>query len=103
MRERKRSSERRMVASACSFCSMVAPAIRMTNNRMNALIRARALAWLWERNDGAMPCQMAICPTVMPSRLHSAVTRHTWDPSWATFSRARKANAPHRTGPQPLR
>ena len=39
----------------------------------------------------------------MPRRLHSAVTRHVRDPSWETFSRATKANAPMSTGPHPLR
>ena len=51
MSERNRSSDRRVVASARSFCSMVAPAMRITKNRTNAPIRARALVWARERKD----------------------------------------------------
>ena len=103
MSERNRSSDRRVVASASSFCSMVAPAMRITKKRTNAPIRARALVWASERKDGNTCCEMPTCPMAMPSRLHRAVTRQTREPHRATFSRARKAYAPHRTGPHPLK
>ena len=101
--ERKRSSLTRIDVSASSFCSIVAPAIRMTKTSTNAPMSPRASLLPTDRNDGAQPCQMATWPTAMPRRLHSAVRRHVRDPSCETFSSATKANAPVSTGPHPLR
>jgi hypothetical protein len=46
---------------------------------------------------------MANCPMPIPRRLQKAVVRQIRDPACETFSRARKANAPESTGPQPVR
>ena len=84
MSDRKRSS-------ASSFSSMVAPAIRTMKKRTNAPMMAKVLALAGERREGNHSLVMQICPMAIPTRLHRAVTRQTLDPSWATFSRARKA------------
>ena len=101
--ERKRSSLTRIEVSASSFCSMVAPAMRMTKRSTKAPMSPSASLLPTDRNDGAHPCQMATWPTAMPRRLHSAVRRHVRDPSWDTFSSATKAKAAVSTGPHPLR
>ena len=88
MRERKRSSLSRMEASASSFCSMVAPAMRMMKKRTKAPITAMALASQVESFDGATPCQMATWPAMIPNMLQKAVILHDREPPWATFSRA---------------
>ena len=61
--ERNRSSLSRTAASASSFCSMVAPAIRMMKKRTNTPMMERAVAWAKERRDGSQPCQMPSSPT----------------------------------------
>ena len=101
--ERKRSSLARMEVSASSFCSMVAPAMRMTNTRTKAPMIPSVSLWATDRNDGNHPCHTAIWPITMPSRLHRAVTLQVREPSCDTFSRATKAKAPVRTGPHPVR
>ena len=59
MRERNRSSLRRIDDSASSFCSIVAPAMRMMNTRMNAPMAASALARDTDSSEGAHPSEMA--------------------------------------------
>ena len=89
--ERKRSSLVRTEASACSFCSLVAPAMRMTKTRTKAPMRPSVSAFARSRNDGIQPCQMPSCPTVMPTTLQKVAIRHVRDPLRAMFSRATKA------------
>ena len=57
--ERNRSSLSRIDASAFSFCSITTPAVRITNRRTTAPIKANALARDVARNDGAQCCQTA--------------------------------------------
>ena len=64
--ERNRSSLRRTAASASSFCSMVAPAMRITKKRTNAPMMVMAVAWGSGRREGSQPCQMHTSPTAMP-------------------------------------
>ena len=61
--ERKRSSLTRIEVSASSFCSIVAPAMRMTKMSTNAPMSPRASLLPTDRNDGAQRCQMATWPT----------------------------------------
>src|ERR1019366_2958429 len=101
--ERKRSSLSRVDNSASSFRSMVAPARRITNRRMNPLMMANEFASNFDSFDGAQPCQMKIWPTVRPMMVHVAEVGHTLDPPWDTFSNAMNANAMQSAGPHPVR
>ncbi len=101
--DRNRSSFWLTRDSAISFFSMTAPAMRMTKNRTNAAMNAKALACEVDSIDGAHPAQMAAWPAAIPSRLHRAVARQSRDPSREIFSSATKAKASTKTGPQPLR
>ncbi len=90
-RDRKRSSLVRSEDSASSFCSLVAPAMRMTKMRTNAPMTPRVSALARSRNEGTQPCQMPSCPTATPTRLQKAAIRHVREPLVAMFSRATKA------------
>ncbi len=110
MSERKRSSLSRRVVSASSFCSiavsfcsMMAPAIRMTKKRTKAPITVSEAASDLVSSEGSQPRASANWPTVMPMTLHSTVVRQTREPARARFSRAMKMYAAHRTGPHPVR
>ena len=110
IRDRKRSSLMRSVASASafcsislSFCSMMAPAIRMTKRSMNAPNTVMVVDWARVSSDGSQPRVRLNWPTAIAARLQKAVVRHTRDPPRATFSNAMNAYAPQRTGPQPVR
>ena len=89
--ERKRSSLSRTAASASSFCSMVAPAIRITKKRTKAPMVVSAADWASESFEGSQPCQMHTWPTAMPTRLHTATDVHAREPHLAITSRAMKA------------
>ena len=91
MSDRNRSSLRRTAASDSSFCSMVAPAIRITKKRTNTPMRVSAVAWTNESRDGNHPCQMQNSPIAIPRKLHMATGRQTQEPSVAMSARATKA------------
>ena len=110
MSERNRSSLKRSVvsassfcSSAVSFCSMMAPAIRMTMSRTKAPITVKEAACVCVSSEGTHPRARQNWPTVIPMRLHSAVVRQTREPAQARFSNAMKAYAAQRTGPHPVR
>ena len=103
MSERNRSSLRRNEVSASSFCSITAPAIRMTKKSRKDPRKANVFALATERTEGAHRSQMAVCPAAIPRRLQSTVVRHRRDPPRAMFSRAKTTKAKPRTGPHPLR
>ena len=52
---------------------------------------------------GMTPSAIRTCPAPMATRLQNAVILQDLEPSLEMFSRATKAKAPHRTGPQPVR
>ena len=90
--ERKRSSLRRTAASASSFCSMVAPAIRITKKRTKAPMMVRATDWPdGELGRAASPSRCPTRPTAMPTRLHTVTGQPAREPHLAMTSRAMKA------------
>ena len=98
IRDRKRSSLIRSVASASafcsislSFCSMMAPAMRMTKRSMKAPNTVIVVDWACVSSDGSQPRVRLNWPMAIPTRLHRAVVRQTRDPPRATFSNAMKA------------
>ena len=110
MSERKRSSLRRSVVSASSFCamavsfcSMMAAAIRITKKRTKAPMTVSEAAADVFSSDGTQPWDSANWPTAMPMTLQTTVGRQTREPTVAMFSRAMKMYAAHRTGPHPVR
>ena len=103
IRDRNRSSLWRTLASAASFCSMVAPAIRITKKSMNAPMTESPTAWAEPSSQGSHPLQMPRDPTVMARRLQRATVCQTQAPPLAISASATKAKAPQSTGPQPLR
>ena len=76
MSERKRSSLKRSVVSAScfcaiavSFCSMMAPAIRMTKKRTKAPITVSEADSDRLNSEGSQPWVSASWPTAMPMML----------------------------------
>ncbi len=89
--ERKRSSLSRTAASAASFCSIVAPAMRITKMRTNAPIVVSATDCPTDNSEGSHPIQIPTSPTTMPTRLHTATESQEREPHLAITSRAMKA------------
>jgi hypothetical protein len=89
--DRNLSSLRRTAPSASSFCSMVAPAMRITKKRTNAPMMVMAVAWASGSLEGIQSCQMHTWPRAMPVRLHITTDVHARDPHLAITSRAMKA------------
>jgi len=89
--ERKRSSLSRTAASAASFCSIVAPAMRITKIRTKAPMVVSATDCPTDSSDGSQPIQIPTSPTVIPTRLHTATDNQEREPHLAMTSRAMKA------------
>ena len=75
---------------AVSFCSMMAPAIRITKKRTKAPITVSEAAADVLSSDGTHPWARQNWPTAMPTRLHRTIVRQTREPARAMFSSAMK-------------